>query len=85
MIGTDRIIQTIRIMQTRPEEYRASARECLRQTQWTADAEVRQTLLALAARWHAMADRIEARERAASEAVSAAAAGQASAGQASAA
>jgi hypothetical protein len=50
-------------MQTNVEAYRASALECFRHAQSSTDEEVKQTLRTLSARWYALADALEERER----------------------
>jgi hypothetical protein len=50
-------------MQTKAEEYRASAVASFGLSQSTIDPQAKQTLTVLAARWHALADRLEARAR----------------------
>ncbi len=48
---------------TKAEQYRASAAECFLYSLSTSDEDVKQTLKRLAARWYALADEMEERNR----------------------
>ncbi len=51
------------VTMTKVEQYRASAAECFLHSLSTSDEAVKQTLKRLAARWYALADELEERDR----------------------